>query len=93
MHVVIYCNEGPDQGLVYLTRALTDDEIMEERRFADEVASTLNQRVDDSDGHIPNCCGHLRVEFIDHAPEIVDERYRGSVHIWSGESFYLASGN
>ena len=90
MHVIVYCNEGPDQGYVYLNRELTDDEVMDERRFADEVAGTLDREIDESDGHIPNCCGHLRVEFIDHEPNVVDERYQGSVRIWSGESYYFA---
>lgn len=90
MWVIVYCNEGPDSGYVYLSRELTDDEVMDERRFADEVANHLGSSIDESDEHIPNCCGDIRVEFIDHEPNIVDEHYQGSVRIWSGESYYLA---
>lgn len=89
MHVVVYCNEGPDAGLVYLSRALADDEVMSERRFADEVAGNLGLDIDESNGHIPNCCGDIRVEFIDHEPSMDGERYQGSVCIWSGESYYF----
>ena len=90
MWVVVYVNEGMDQGHVYLSRELADDEIMDERRFADEVARTYDQTIDTSDGYIPNCCGDLRVEFLDYEPRIERERYLGSVRIWSGESFYFA---
>jgi hypothetical protein len=60
-----------------------------ERRFADEVARSYNCEIDESDGYILNCCGDLRVEFLDHEPSIVGERYQGSTCIWSGESFYF----
>ncbi len=89
MHVIVYANEGMDQGYVYLNRPLSDDEIMNERRFADEVANMLESDIDDSPGHIPNCCGDIRVEFVDHEPNVVDERYQGTTRIWSGESFYF----
>jgi hypothetical protein len=92
MHVVVYCNEGPDQGLVYLTRALADDEVMNARAFADKVADDLEQEIDDSDGHVGNSAGDVRVEFIDDPPEIVDERYQGRTRIWSGESYYFKRG-
>jgi hypothetical protein len=89
MHVIIYCNEGMDQGHVYLARELADDELMDERRFADQVADMFECEIDESGGHIPNCCGDLRVEFLNGEPNIVGERYQGSVCIWSGESFYF----
>jgi hypothetical protein len=89
MRVIVYANEGWDQGLVYLYRALDDDEIMDARRFADEVARSRDMEIDESDGYILNCSGDLRVEFIEHEPNIVNERYQGSVCIWSGESFYF----
>lgn len=92
MHVIVYSNEGPDQGYVYLNRALADDEIMDERRFADQVARGLEMEIDDSDGHIPNCCGELRVEFTEHKPDVNGDRYQGSTVIWSGESFYFKRG-
>lgn len=94
MHVIVYVNEGPDQGLVYLNRALADDEIMDLRALADEVAASRDSEIDDSDGYIPNCCGDIRVEFLDHEPRVETDRdgcqrYLGSVCIWSGESFYF----
>lgn len=92
MHVIVYRNEGPDQGYVYLCRELADDELMDEREFANQVASSLGTSIDESDGNIPNCCGDIRVEFTDHVPNVVDERYQGSTCIWSGESYYFASG-
>lgn len=90
MHVVVYCNEGPDSGLVYYTRPLTDDEPMNARRFADQVANSLGYEIAAPNGRIPNCCGSLRVEFIDHAPNVIGERYQGCARIWSGESYYFS---
>jgi hypothetical protein len=90
MHVIVYCNEGPDTGLVYLTRELADEELLVERTFADRVASDLGLELEAPSGHIPNCCGDIRVEFMGHAPNVVDERYQGSTCIWSGESYYFA---
>jgi len=89
MNVIVYCNEGMDQGQVYLKRALADDEIMNARTFADEVARSYDQEIDEPSGHIMNCFGDLRVEFMEHEPNVVDERYQGSTCIWSGESFYF----
>jgi hypothetical protein len=95
MWVIVYCNEGPDQGMIYLNRALADDEIMSARAFADEIARQFDREIDEPDGYIPNCSGDLRVEFVDHEPEIEHderhdcERYQGSVCIWSGASFYF----
>jgi len=91
MWVIVYCNEGPDSGLVYMARKLADEELLVARTFADHVADSLGVEIDASSGHIPNCCGDLRVEFIDHKPRISGERYQGSVRIWSGESYYFAS--
>jgi hypothetical protein len=89
MYVIVYCNEGFDSGYVYLCRALADDEIMSERKFADEIAAQYDREIDESDGYIPNCSGDLRVEFMEHVPKIVDDRFRGATCIWSGESFYF----
>lgn len=93
MRVIVYVNEGFDSGCVLLDRELADDEIMDERVFADQIAKDRDSEIDDSDGYIPNCCGDIRVEFIDHEPNIVDERYQGSVCIWSGESYYFKRGD
>lgn len=90
MFVIVYCNEGFDAGHVYLCRELADDELLDERRFADEIARQYDRTIDESDGYIPNCSGDLRVEFTDHEPNVIDERYQGSTCIWSGESFYFA---
>ncbi len=95
MFVIVYCNEGMDQGYVYLCRALADDELLVERAFADEVAEQFCTTIAEPDGYIPNCCGDIRVEFTDHQPAIEHDahndcdRYLGSVCIWSGESFYF----
>jgi hypothetical protein len=91
VHVIVYCNEGPDSGMVYMTRELADEELLVARTFANQVADSLGLEIAAPSGHIPNCCGDLRVEFIDHEPWIVGERYQGSVVIWSGESYYFAS--
>ena len=89
MFVIVYCNEGFDSGYVYLCRALADDEIMDERHFADEIARQHDREIDTSDGCIPNCSGDLRVEFMDSEPNVVDECFQGATRIWSGESFYF----
>ena len=78
MLVVVY---SPQTNEVYLSRELTDDEIMDERFFADMVAGWYGVEIDDSDGYIPNCSGDIRVEFR-RDPE-------NSVAIFSGESFYF----
>jgi hypothetical protein len=65
---------------------------MDEREFANQVAASLGTSIDESDGHIHNCCGDIRVEFTAHVPNVVGEHYQGSTCIWSGESYYFASG-
>lgn len=89
MWVIVYANEGWDQGLVYLCRKLSDDETMDERRFADEIARSYDREIDESPGYIPNCSGDIRVEFMEHEPRVIDERFQGATCIWSGESFYF----
>jgi hypothetical protein len=91
MYVVVFCNEGPDSGYVYMTRELAGEELLSARTFADRVAFSLGREIEDPDGHIPNCCGDIRVEFIDHEPQISGERYQGSSVIWSGKSYYFAT--
>lgn len=78
MYVVVY---SPATEEVYLERELGDDEVMDERVFADQVADMFCAEIDDSDGYIPNCCGDIRVEF---RPDL-----NNSWYIWSGESFYF----
>ena len=78
MFVVVY---SPQTNEVYLSRELTDDEIMDERIYADMVADWYDMEIDDSDGYIPNCSGDIRVEFR-RDPE-------NSIAIFSGESFYF----
>ena len=78
MHVVAY---NPSTDEIYLSRELGQDEIMDERIYADMVADWYGVEIDDSDGYIPNCCGDIRVEF-KRDPE-------NSVAIFSGESFYF----
>jgi hypothetical protein len=95
MYVIVYCNEGMDQGAVYLCRELSDDETLDERRFADEIASQFDAEIAEPDGHIFNCMGDIRVEFTDHKPAIEHDEhndrdlYLGSACIWSGESYYF----
>lgn len=89
MWVIGYAPEGWDAGTVYLCRKLSDDETMSEERFADEIARSIGLEIDASDGYIPNCCGDLRVEFMEHEPRVIDERFQGATCIWSGESFYF----
>jgi len=90
MHVIVYCNNGPDAGLVYYTQQLEDHEKLDERAFAERVANSLGLELAPPSGHIPNFCGDLRVEFLDYAPNVIDGRYQGSTCIWSGESYYFA---
>lgn len=78
MWVVAY---EPSTDEEFLRRELLDDEIMDERKFADDVAEAFDLEIDDSDGSIPNCCGDIRVEFR-RDPD-------NEVLIWSGESFYF----
>jgi hypothetical protein len=78
MTVVVY---SPSTDEIYLQRELGDEEIMDARVFADQVADEFCAEIDDSDGYIPNCCGDIRVEF---RPDPDNP-----THIWSGESFYF----
>ena len=81
MYVKAY---SPESGEVYMLRELDGDEIMDERSFADQVANEFFYSViEEPNGFIPNCCGDIRVEFLED-PE-------NDVHIWSGESFYIAA--
>lgn len=89
MHVIVYCNEGPDQGMVYYSQALSDDDKLEGRAFAERVANSFGLELAAPGGYIPNCCGDIRVEFTDHVPNVIGERYQGSTCIWSGESYYF----
>lgn len=78
MFVIVY---SPNSGDVYMSREMYDDEVMDCRKFAYEVADDWGLDIDDSDGYIPNCSGDIRVEF---RPDIDNP-----VHIWNGESFYF----
>lgn len=95
MYVIVYCNEGFDSGLVYLCRELAPAEKLNARAFADHVAAAFDRTIEEPNGYIMNCCGDLRVEFMDHKPRTEYdarndcERYLGSTCIWSGQSFYF----
>ena len=78
MFVVVY---SPETGETLYQRELADDEVMDERVFADLIADEYGTEIDDSDGWIPNCSGDIRVEF--------REDPANDVIIWSGESFYF----
>lgn len=60
MWVVAY---GPSTDEEFLRRELLDDEIMDERVFADEVARSFGLEIEEPKGWIFNCCGDIRVEF------------------------------
>jgi hypothetical protein len=79
MFVVVY---SPGTEEVYLERELGDEEIMDARVFANQVADWFCRDLADSKGYIPNCCGDIRVEF---RPDKDNPN-----HIWIGESFYFA---
>lgn len=90
MYVIVYCNEGLESGMVYYTQKLAEDERMDADSFAARVAGSLGLELAPRTGYIPNCCGDMRVEFVDHEPNVIAERYQGSTCIWSGESYYLS---
>ncbi len=79
MFVVVYEPENGDN--VLFQRRMGPNEKMDARKFADQIAEQFEAEIDESDGHIPNCSGDIRVEF----------RPRRDVawHIWSGQSFYF----
>lgn len=82
--VVVYIPAGPEEGDVLLRRPLTEDEPLDARHWAQWVANEQERDLDDSDGHIPNCAGDIRVEFR-RDPD-------NPVVIFSGESFYFRRG-
>ena len=81
--VVVAINEGPSQGAVLLQRPLADDDALDLRAVADEVARSRGQTIDEQDGEVPDCAGDIRVEFR-HDPD-------NTVSIFSGRSYYFAS--
>lgn len=99
MHVVIYHPEGPDEGYVLMTRELGDDEILDERAFADRWAEQMDCTIVDPNGDIPDGSGDLCVEFIDGPPNLDRNEGRGydiylpPVCIWSSECFYVDCNN
>ncbi|WP_062353842.1 hypothetical protein [Pseudoxanthomonas mexicana] len=80
--VVVSINEGPSQGLILLQRPLADNDALDLRGVADEVAQSRGQAIDEQDGGVPDCAGDIRVEFR-HDPD-------NTVSIFSGRSFYFA---
>jgi hypothetical protein len=80
MTVVVY---SPSTEEVYLQRELGDEELMDERVFADQVADMFCTEIDESDGYIPYFSGDIRVEF---RPDP-----NNPVVIWIGKSFYFKS--
>lgn len=71
----------PETGEVMYQRELANDELMDERTFADKYAESLGVSIAEPECYILNCCGDIRVEFRDDP--------NNSLHIWSGESFYV----
>ena len=78
MFVVIY---EPETNVTLYSRRLSPTEIMDESKFANQYAASVDREIDKSDGFVPNCSGDIRVEFR-------NQRDKGTV-IWSGESFYF----
>jgi hypothetical protein len=81
MFVYIY---APESDELIFTRRMGPHEKMDARKFADKIADDYGTSISDASGHIPNCCGDIRVEFR-------PRRDNGTV-IWSGESFYFEQG-
>ena len=79
MFVVVYEPENGDA--VLYQRRMGPNEKLDLDRFAKLVADMFDADLDESDGHIPNCCGDMRVEF---------RPYRDNAfHIWTGRSYYF----
>ena len=72
----------PDTDEVVYSRQLGPNENINDcRKFADRYAESIGVEIAEPDGHIPNCCGDIRVE--------IRLRKKDSLHIWTGESFYF----
>lgn len=82
MWLVIERPEGMDQGEV-MRRELRDDETLDPAFHAEQWASENNYTLSPDTGHIPNCCGDIRVELRPDPDK--------SWHIWDGKSFYFAT--
>lgn len=78
MFVVIY---EPSTNEVLFQRRMGPYEIMDARKFTDQIADEFETTISEADGYIPSCSGDIRVEFR-------PRRDHGEV-IWSGESFYF----
>lgn len=78
MFVIVY---EPSTNEVLLSRRMGPREIMDARKFADQIADDFETTISESDGYIPSCSGDIRVEFR-------PRRDDGTV-IWSGESFFF----
>jgi len=70
-------------GETLFCRRMAPRERLDARKFAHEIAGMYDCTIAEPDGHIPNCCGDIRVEF--------RPRRDDPVCIWSGESFYFAA--
>jgi len=78
MWVVVY---NPETNEEYLRRTVGEHEHLDTLAIAQSIAEECDQLIAEPDGHIPNCCGDIRVEFR-RDPD-------NDVCIWSGESFYF----
>jgi hypothetical protein len=79
MFVVIYQPENNDR--VIYQRRMGPNEKLDLDRFALIGAIECEAELDTANGHIPNCCGDIRVEFRPHRDN--------GLHIWSGQSYYF----
>jgi hypothetical protein len=77
MHVII---ESPT-GTEVERRELGPDEILDCEVFAATYADQCGAELSTEPGHIPNCCGDVRIEF--------REDPDNHVHIWAGQSFFF----
>ena len=80
--VVVFIPTGPQAGEVLLQQPMESSDPMDARHWAQHVADAQERELSETDGHIPNCAGDIRVEFR-RDPD-------NAVVIFSGESFYFA---
>jgi hypothetical protein len=79
MFVVIY---EPETDILLYQRRMGPNEKLDLDKLIDWYAQTIDRDIDhEPTGHIPNCCGNIRIEF----------RPRRDIgwHIWSGRSYYF----
>jgi hypothetical protein len=69
-------------GTTMVLRRMGPNEVMDARKFADQIARAYDTEIDNSDGHIPGGSGDISVEFRN------TSRETGSC--WSSQDFFFA---